>query len=122
MTSQVKLLIGSLSPNKGTVERHSRLRLGYFDQHSVERLSSPTIARTSALEHFTEKIKADYSTDVDEGTARSVLGSFGLGGRRSTDPIAALSGGQKVTPPTWDPSMIIFNFSNLCRSDSLSLS
>src|ERR1700722_9166993 len=39
----IKLLIGSLRPQQGTVVPHPRLRLGYFDQHSVEALSSPEV-------------------------------------------------------------------------------
>jgi len=51
-STSVKLLIGVLRPRKGTVERHSRLRLGYFDQHSVEILSVSEVTSISALKHF----------------------------------------------------------------------
>jgi len=92
----VKLLIGVLGPRKGTVERHSRLRSGYFDQHSVEILSAPQIASLSALTHFTEQLKEKHGIEIDEQTGRSFLGSFGLRGRTATNPIGTLSGGQKV--------------------------
>lgn len=92
----VKLLIGDLRPQKGTVERHSRLRLGYFDQHSVERLSVPQVASTSAFEHFVEQLKKTHDIEIDEQTGRSFLGSFGLHGRTAINPISTLSGGQKV--------------------------
>lgn len=92
----MKLLIGKLSPLKGTIERHSRLRLGYFDQHSVEQLSVIEIARMSPVEHFIQSFKEGHGIELNEHTIRGVLGNFGLGGRRSTDPIGALSGGQKV--------------------------
>lgn len=92
------MLIGKLSPSKGTIERHSRLRIGYFDQHSVEELSALETAKLSPVEHFIKTIKGVNGVDLSEHTVRGVLGSFGLGGRRSTDPIGTLSGGQKVWP------------------------
>jgi ATPase components of ABC transporters with duplicated ATPase domains len=92
----IKLLIGNLHPQKGTIERHSRLRLGYFDQHSVEMLSGPEAASSSALEYFTRQLKLKHSIEIDEQTGRSFLGSFGLRGRTATNPISTLSGGQKV--------------------------
>lgn len=93
---QMKLLIGKLSPSKGTIERHSRLRIGYFDQHSVEQLSAAETAKSSPVEHFIETMRQTHGIDLNEHTVRGVLGSFGLGARRSTDPIGTLSGGQKV--------------------------
>jgi ATP-binding cassette, subfamily F, member 3 len=92
----VKLLIGILRPHKGSVEQHSRLRLGYFDQHSVEILSVPEVATSSAYEHFVEQLREKYSIAIDEHAGRSFLGSFGLHGRTATNPIGTLSGGQKV--------------------------
>jgi ATP-binding cassette subfamily F protein 3 len=78
------------------IERHPRLRFGYFDQHSVEQLSTEETSKLSPLTHFIESLKGENGVDLDEGTARGVLGSFGLGGKRAIEPIAALSGGQKV--------------------------
>ena len=92
----MKLLIGKLSPTKGTIERHSRLRFGYFDQHSVEQLSTEETSKLPPVTHFIESLKRENAIELDEGTARRVLGSFGLTGKRAVDPIAALSGGQKV--------------------------
>lgn len=92
----VKLLIGTLRPQKGSVERHSRLRLGYFDQHSVEILSGADVASTSAYEYFVEQLQKKHTISIDEQTGRSFLGSFGLCGRTATNPISTLSGGQKV--------------------------
>lgn len=92
----MKLFIGKLSPTKGTIERHSRLRSGYFDQHSVEQLSTEETSKLSPVTYFQKSLKEENSIEIDEGTARGVLGSFGLGGKRAIEPIAALSGGQKV--------------------------
>lgn len=94
----VKLLIGTLVPSKGTIERHPRLRFGYFDQHSVEVLSgSPEIERMSSVEYFNQELKRVNGIEVDDGMARGFLGSFGLQGAKATNPIGTLSGGQKVT-------------------------
>lgn len=93
----VKLLIGTLAPSKGTVERHPRLRFGYFDQHSVEIFSSSSeVARTSSVDYLVQGLKRINGIDLDEGMARGVLGSFGLQGAKATNPIGTLSGGQKV--------------------------
>lgn len=96
----MKVLIGKLTPTRGTIERHSRLRLGYFDQHSVEKLSSGVIAKSSPVEHFVETMKNEYGIETLEGPARGILGRFGLDGRKAIDPIGLLSGGQKVSTIT----------------------
>lgn len=92
----VKLLNGTLRPQKGSVDRHPRLRLGYFNQHSVEMLSGTDVATISAYEYFVEQLKMKHAIAIDEQTGRSFLGSFGLCRRTATNPISTLSGGQKV--------------------------
>lgn len=92
----VKLLIGQLKPSAGTVERHPRLRIGYYSQLSVEELSDPKVAGESSLSFFLEQLERRYSVQLDEGSARAFLGSFGLQGATATNPIGTLSGGQKV--------------------------
>lgn len=89
----LKLLIGTLKPARGTIEHHPRLKLGYFDQHSVEVLSD---VRESSIEYFMTRLRVDYGIDVDEGTTRGFLGSFGIQGKKALNPITSLSGGQKV--------------------------
>ena len=56
----VKILIGVLRPQTDTIDRHPRLRLGYFDQHFVEILSAPEVASLSALEFFMEQLKGKH--------------------------------------------------------------
>lgn len=92
----VKLLIGQLKPTKGVVERHPRLRIGYYSQHSVEELTDPKVGAVSSVEHFIEELRSRHEILIDDGTARGFLGSFGLQGRVATNPISTLSGGQKV--------------------------
>ncbi|KAF8881791.1 P-loop containing nucleoside triphosphate hydrolase protein [Infundibulicybe gibba] len=92
----VKVLTGDLKPVRGTVERHPRLKFGYFDQHSVESLSGAWAENASACTHLIRKLKEDHSIEIDEQTARSFLGSLGLHGRTAASAISTLSGGQKV--------------------------
>ena len=91
-----QLLTGKIKPTLGTVEHHPRLRFGLYDQHSVEAFSAPEFATKSAVQHFIETMKTEHSRDVTEATARSYLGSYGLQGKKATNPIATLSGGQRV--------------------------
>ncbi|KAH7107697.1 P-loop containing nucleoside triphosphate hydrolase protein [Auriculariales sp. MPI-PUGE-AT-0066] len=92
----VKLLTGKLKPTVGTIECHPRLRFGHYDQHSVEAFSAPEFASISAVQHFIETMKRDHDRNIEEATARSYLGSYGLQGRKATCPVLALSGGQRV--------------------------
>lgn len=109
----IKLLMGHIKPSKGTVETHTRLKIGYarrnlfchfvlssrsgryYSQHSVEELSGQQVGEASALNHFMASLKPDIN--VDEPTARSFLGSLGLHGATATMPVRYLSGGQKVS-------------------------
>ncbi|THG96693.1 hypothetical protein EW026_g5189 [Hermanssonia centrifuga] len=89
-----KLVLGKLLPTKGTVVRHPLLKIGYFSQHSVEELSM--VEKTTALGYFLDHFE-QKGTKVPEIEARAFLGTFGLGGKISSDtPLALLSGGQKV--------------------------
>lgn len=98
----VKLMLGpeldpaqGLTPAKGSVQRASRLRIGSFNQSSVEdieRLSSQDHCMT-ALKHLMSQGLANMA----ESEIRSVLSGLGLSGRVvSNVPLMALSGGQKV--------------------------
>ncbi|EJD53221.1 P-loop containing nucleoside triphosphate hydrolase protein [Auricularia subglabra TFB-10046 SS5] len=91
----VKLLTGTVKPTTGKVEHHPRLRFACYDQHSVESLSVPEYAKRSAVEHFIDTLKSIHNIDVDVARARAFLGSYGLG-KKATNPISSLSGGQKV--------------------------
>ena len=69
----------------------------YYSQHSVEELTTPLAAKTTALAYFIETLKEKHQIQIDEQTAFAFLGGFGLQGRLASSlPIAQLSGGQKV--------------------------
>jgi ATPase subunit of ABC transporter with duplicated ATPase domains len=85
----VKLLIGTLRPQNGTVERHSRLRLGYFDQHSVEILSGPGGFFGVQIFCGTVEGEAFY---CDRRASRAVFSWFVWPpGRTATNQMSALS-------------------------------
>ncbi|PKX93686.1 ABC-F family ATP-binding cassette domain-containing protein [Aspergillus novofumigatus IBT 16806] len=91
----IRLLTGNLQPTQGKISTHSRLKLGYYAQHSIEELqeqgrADPTL---TALGFMTKEINSVLS----EGEIRGLLSSLGLQGRVVSDvPIARLSGGQLV--------------------------
>ncbi|GAC94550.1 ATP-binding cassette protein [Pseudozyma hubeiensis SY62] len=88
-TTLLNCILGKLTPNKGSVERHPRAVIGMYAQHTLELLSTQP---TTALHHFMER-----HPDASEAHARSFLGSLGLKGRTAdTILLTGLSGGQLV--------------------------
>jgi ATPase subunit of ABC transporter with duplicated ATPase domains len=95
-TTLLRLLTGSLDSPQGKVARHSRLKLGYYSQHSVEDLHK--MGQSEAGLTALTLIRRDTEGALDEGEARGLLGSLGLPGRTASDvPVAQLSGGQLVS-------------------------
>ncbi|PLB39924.1 ABC-F family ATP-binding cassette domain-containing protein [Aspergillus candidus] len=91
----VRLLAGSTLPTKGKVSTHSRLKLGYYAQHSIEELHEEGRANPSltALQLMTREVDGTFG----EGELRGLLSSMGLQGRIVSDvPLFRLSGGQLV--------------------------
>ena len=91
----LKILVDETKPSRGSVTRHSRLKLGYYSQHAVENLQALGYSEPSltALALLTRHAAEDFS----EQQARQLLGSIGLAGRIASDvPVAKLSGGQLV--------------------------
>lgn len=92
----VRLLAGSTLPTKGKVSTHSRLKLGYYAQHSIEELHEEGRANPSltALQLMTREVDGTFG----EGELRGLLSSMGLQGRIVSDvPLFRLSGGQLVS-------------------------
>jgi ATPase subunit of ABC transporter with duplicated ATPase domains len=85
-----------VSPSKGKVSTHSRLKVGYYSQHSVEELQElgrgqPNLTALGLLMTETEG-------SLNEGAVRGLLSSMGLAGRIASDvPVCKLSGGQLVS-------------------------
>ncbi|KAJ5162025.1 hypothetical protein N7492_007417 [Penicillium capsulatum] len=94
-TTLIRILTGQLPPTKGKVSTHSRLKVGYYGQHSVEELqergrSEPNLTALGLL-------MAETDGSMNEGAVRGLLSSMGLAGRVASDiPVVKLSGGQLV--------------------------
>ena len=82
----LKLMTGALTPTKGDISRHNKLRVGVYNQHFEETLP----AEKTPIEFLTDQF------DLPVLDVRKYLGMFGLDGARHTIRIAQLSGGQKA--------------------------
>lgn len=85
-TTVLKLLIGSLAPTKGLISQNPRLRVGYFAQHHVDALDLKASSVAFMARTYPGRSDEEY---------RRHLGSFGITGTTSLQPIGLLSGGQK---------------------------
>ncbi|KAJ5114359.1 hypothetical protein NUU61_000118 [Penicillium alfredii] len=94
-TTLVHVLTGQISPSNGKMATHSRLKVGYYGQHSVEELQErgqgePGLTALGLL-------MAEAEGSLNEGAIRGLLSSMGLPGRIASDvPVGKLSGGQLV--------------------------
>ncbi|KAI5196168.1 ABC transporter domain-containing protein [Aureobasidium subglaciale] len=97
-------------PNKGSVAKHTRARIGLYSQQAVEELQDLTSDRPglTALTHLMEFA----NQIVSEQEARGLLSSVGLVGKVTSEvPISLLSGGQKVrlalAKVLWNPPHLL---------------
>ncbi|KAG9247402.1 P-loop containing nucleoside triphosphate hydrolase protein [Calycina marina] len=92
----IKLITDTIKPTKGVVDRHPRLRLGYYSQHAVEELQA--LGQSDQDLTALRLLLRDNADDGEiEGDLRGLLGSLGLPGRFASDvPLSKLSGGQLV--------------------------
>ena len=84
----LRLMTGKLSSTRGTISRHSHLRLGVYSQHSAEQLD----LTKSALDFVRDKYA---SKSQDYQYWRQQLGKYGLSGDSQTALMGTLSEGQK---------------------------
>lgn len=82
----LKILAGELRPDKGQVERGSRVEIAYFAQHSVDQLD---LSRT-ILEEMEAAASYESAPNI-----RSILGAFLFSGDDVHKKISVLSGGEK---------------------------
>lgn len=82
----IKLIADRLEPMAGEVERHNKLRIGYFSQHQAEELD----LSATAYDEMKRKMKGK-----DEKEVRGLLGKFGFNKELSDNRIEDLSGGEK---------------------------
>jgi ATP-binding cassette subfamily F protein 3 len=82
-----KLLAGRLEPQRGSIHRAPRLKVGYFAQHQTDELD----LNGTPLTHM----QAALGNKATETQCRAQLARFGLDVERATTIISSLSGGEK---------------------------
>jgi ATP-binding cassette, subfamily F, member 2 len=85
----LRIFTGQLQPTRGTVSRHTHLKLGMYSQHSAEQLD----LTKSALDFVRDKYR---QKSQDYQYWRQQLGKYGLTGEGQTALIGTLSDGQKA--------------------------
>ncbi|KDO18502.1 hypothetical protein SPRG_16178 [Saprolegnia parasitica CBS 223.65] len=85
-TTLLNLITGDLTPVKGNIRPHSKLRVARFTQHFVDVLD----LTRSPLEYFRSLFPSKSVDDV-----RSYLGRYGITGEVQTQIMGQLSDGQK---------------------------
>lgn len=85
-TTLLKLIIDKLQPTQGFIQKHNRLRIGYFAQHHVDGMD----LSLSAVEWM-----AKVSPGKSDEEYRKLLGQFGITGTLGLQKLALMSGGQK---------------------------
>ena len=83
----MNLLADRLSPSSGELVRNSRLKVGHYNQHVVERIP----ADETPVAYLTRLYPSANMQAV-----RKALGSFGLISDAHTSKMKALSGGQRA--------------------------
>ncbi|HLQ71016.1 MAG TPA: ABC-F family ATP-binding cassette domain-containing protein [Bacillota bacterium] len=82
----LKLLIGHLQQNKGSIEFGTNVEIGYYDQELATLTSNKTVL---------DELWDEYPL-TDEKDIRTVLGNFLFSGDDVLKPVHALSGGEKA--------------------------
>jgi len=85
-TTLLNLLAGELQPLKGEVVHHSQLRLAYFGQTNIQRLSPEKTVEEEIL---------DAQPSYSRGAARTICGIMMFGGDSALKKVEVLSGGEK---------------------------
>jgi ATP-binding cassette, subfamily F, member 3 len=85
-TTLLNLLAGEMQPLRGEVSRHQHLKLAYFGQTNIQRLSPEKTVEEEILE-----ARPDYN----RGAARTICGIMMFGGDTALKKVNVLSGGEK---------------------------
>ena len=85
-TTFLNLLVGELQPLKGAVMHHPQLRLAYFGQTNIQRLSPEKTVKEEIL---------DAHPDYSRGAARTICGIMMFEGDSALKKVNVLSGGEK---------------------------
>ncbi len=87
-TTFIKTLMCIIPALNGTITKHPRLRVGYFDQQAIDYLDS----MLSPFAYLTQ----NNSETMTELQVRTFLGHFGFTGNQIFEPIQPFSGGEKT--------------------------
>jgi ATP-binding cassette, subfamily F, member 3 len=85
-TTLLNLLAGELQPLTGEVRHHSQLKLAYFGQTNIQRLSPEKTVEEEIL---------DIQPDHNRGAARKICGIMMFEGDNALKKVNVLSGGEK---------------------------
>ena len=88
----MKLIIGELEPDTGSVERGGTIHIGYFDQHSDDLGDKGNQRVIDYLKSVAELVKTKDGSVI---TASQMLERFLFAGNQQYAPIDKLSGGEK---------------------------
>ena len=87
-TTLTKLLVGQLDPQSGRVYINDNIRIGYFDQHSIQQLNSETTNCLTPISYI------QAISNLQQQDIRCMLGRCGLESAVHTSKLETLSGGQ----------------------------
>lgn len=85
-TTLLKLIVGKLSPHKGSIQFGTNVQIGYYDQELQELSTNKTVL---------DELWDDYPM-TNEKDIRTVLGNFLFSGDDVLKPVQTLSGGEKA--------------------------
>jgi ATP-binding cassette subfamily F protein 3 len=85
-TTLVRVLLGELEPDTGSVRRGANVQVGYYDQQLTRLPDDRTVL---------EAVWPDGHADVTQQKMRGVLARFGLTDDVVDQPVGSLSGGEK---------------------------
>ena len=92
-TTLIRMILGEESPDRGTIRKRPRLRLGYLPQE-LETLSGKTI------------LDAAHKNLYPEHEAKRILSGLGFGEADFGRPVENLSGGYRMLPRLLSPGTI----------------
>lgn len=82
----LRLLLGELQPQSGSIQRNGSLSVAYFGQTHIDRLDSSLTIEGALMEAF---------PDVPYGRIRAACGAMLFSGDDAKKPISVLSGGER---------------------------
>jgi len=93
-TTLVKLIMNTIQPQGGEVQRNRQARIALFTQHHVDQLDTELSAVEFILKEFADDPDLKENKDRVQ-TVRRRLGRFHITGQQQTQKMKFLSGGQK---------------------------